>query len=613
MYFNIDNRDEAYKAELKSFIEGNYGFCILKMSEHNRGWYGETWRIESDKGNFFVKIIYFKKQAKIYQKSFPVLDFMQRNGIDFVSQPVRTTKNKHFVDFNGGTLAIFKFVDGEHDYDNIPVIVSLMTKIYKLPKPNFEPHVEQFTTDCFDYLKGQLPKLERADKEAYSIVMSNWDLLLDVNEKLKYFSTMCLNMQGTKRFITSGDIGGNTLCQNGKHTIIDWDSISLAPPERDFFWYAKHPEAIDQINAEFVKCGFNYNLNPDIIAYYSYFNYIYFLSETIDALLFNPRSRPEVIKRLNDHFDPNWAHRTRLREIEKNFAFEKEIALICKLTGANPKQVAMNDKGFLSRAYIIDNGRIVFKFPKYDFVKYDNEVFALNFLKQHKFSETLGINFQRINKDWTDTKDYKMLGVFGIIGTTLADLQRNNAKLDIAWIGGKLAWFLTNLRTHKIRTKVGETLEQEIKLDLQLWENRDDRAKELLNKNFTKEQQELLNYLMTTYMPQELSKLGQNLVLSHSDLHEGNILISENGSVGIIDFDNLGYYDEARDFMRMDNDDILNIMLDGCEASETLRRKVEIRRDINRPLTMIARNLFADDYLPKIKQVVTKYKDIKIT
>ncbi len=75
-------------------------------------------------------------------------------------------------------------------------------------------------------------------------------------------------------------------------------------------------------------------------------------------------------------------------------------------------------------------------------------------------------------------------------------------------------------------------------------------------------------------------------MFSHGDLGDGNIYIDENGQVGVIDFNESGYLDEAADFMDIMDADICGAMLDRYGADETLRRKVEIRRAV-RPMFVI--------------------------
>jgi hypothetical protein len=305
MYFNIDGRDEKYYRELKMFIECEYQLNIFSMKEHNRGWYGETWKIEcGDNRKFFVKIIYYDKHARKYQQCFPALNFMRFHGIDFVSEVITARNGKPFLIFNSGTLAVFKFVDGLHIEDKPATLVPLMVNIYKLPKPDFQIEREDFVTDVFEYLEKQMAELRYSDDEIFKIVKSNWELLIDADNRRKQFSEIC--MQKSNMFvITSGDIGGNTIVHNGHCTIIDWDWVKLAPPERDFWWYIQFPKQIAGINASFKREGFDYVMDTGLISYYAFYSYIYYLTEYIDCLLFNPVSRPEIIQRLKEHFDEN--------------------------------------------------------------------------------------------------------------------------------------------------------------------------------------------------------------------------------------------------------------------------------------------------------------------
>jgi hypothetical protein len=301
MYFNIDRRNLEYRNKLMAFIQKNYYLKIVSMNEHNRGFYGETWKIECNNNcNYFVKIIYFERHAKKYRKCFQILDYMEKNGIDFVSKVIKSNNNKPYLCFNEGTLAIFKFIDGVHAEDTPATFTSDIIKIYKLPKPNFKIERENFPTNIFSYLEQQIEKL-KSDIEILNIINKNWDLLIDVNNKQNFFANLCKNKE-QKFVITSGDIGGNTLIANNKIYVIDWDWIKLAPPERDYWWYVQNLNLITEINVLFHRYNFDYSLDSNILGYYAFSLYIYYLTEIIDSFLFNPISRPEVIKRLNDYF-----------------------------------------------------------------------------------------------------------------------------------------------------------------------------------------------------------------------------------------------------------------------------------------------------------------------
>lgn len=315
MYFNIDNRDKKYIEELRDFVERNYGVKVRTMAEHNRGWYGETWRVECDgRDPIFLKIIYFEKQAaRRYQKCFPVLDYMRERGIDFVSQVVHTKDGAPFAIFKGGTLGAFEFIEGFNLFgqaasaiDEDPtLLVPMMVKIYELPLPDFKVDREEYTS-CFAELKDQVAQLKTSHAEAHAIIKANWELLEWAHKQERHFAKMCKSKQ-SKLVITSGDVGGNTLRKpDGSLAIIDWDYIKLSTPERDFWWYVQDLKQIDDINAAMAANGYDYKMDMDIIAFYAAHSFIYFLTETLDCLMFNPKANAEVMKRLRDHLSKDW-------------------------------------------------------------------------------------------------------------------------------------------------------------------------------------------------------------------------------------------------------------------------------------------------------------------
>lgn len=69
----------------------------------------------------------------------------------------------------------------------------------------------------------------------------------------------------------------------------------------------------------------------------------------------------------------------------------------------------------------------------------------------------------------------------------------------------------------------------------------------------------------------------KNIVYSHGDLGDGNIFVDDGGKVGIIDFSEMCYFDEAGDFMDVSNEELRAAMLDAYGADDALRKKVRLR------------------------------------
>ena len=86
-------------------------------------------------------------------------------------------------------------------------------------------------------------------------------------------------------------------------------------------------------------------------------------------------------------------------------------------------------------------------------------------------------------------------------------------------------------------------------------------------------------------MPERLLGLGEKMVFSHGDLGLGNIFVEES-KIGVIDFNESCYLDEAADFMDFEDDRLCTEVLDAYGADELLREKVMIRRVV-RPMFVI--------------------------
>lgn len=258
-----------------------------------------------------------------------------------------------------------------------------------------------------------------------------------------------------------------------------------------------------------------------------------------------------------------------------------ELELVEKLTGARKDEIKFSDDGFLSRGYVVDDGKIVFKFRKSPEVSYQNEIEVLDFVN----SLDLDINLQEVG--WKPEDD-AYLGLYGVQGKALEEMDLDDAVQEL--IGKQLGRFLKKLHAAEKKDAEACTLEAEI----EAWQKRYQRdAKEALAKYFSTEELARIDNLMMVELPAELRRLGEKLVFSHGDLGDGNIFIDDSGEVGVIDFNGSCYLDEAADFMDVQEERICKAMLEEYGADETLRRKVAIRRAI-RPIFVIGTYAKAD-------------------
>lgn len=280
-------------------------------------------------------------------------------------------------------------------------------------------------------------------------------------------------------------------------------------------------------------------------------------------------------------------------------SIDDQLLIIQSLVGNN-KNIKIKEDGFLSRGFVINNGQLVFKFPRNKNVSYETEIENLNFFN----SFDLGVNLQKVAYA---SKDNEYLGVYGVLGKSLEEI--NLTEKEELLIGNQLGEFLKRLHFISNQKRICCTLNDEIKA----WQNRVESIKDFIQKTFDTNEQKIIEKLMTEYIPNKLNELGENLVFSHGDLGDGNIFIDDKLNVGVIDFNESGLLDEAGDFMDISNENILKSMLDTYKADSTLREKIQIRKYI-RPLIVLKPYLtrnnpqIIENLVSVIKNTLVKYE-----
>ena len=265
------------------------------------------------------------------------------------------------------------------------------------------------------------------------------------------------------------------------------------------------------------------------------------------------------------------------------------IEIVKRLTKVNSEEIHVSDDGFLSTGYVIRNGEIIFKFKKHPDVSYENEIRLLDFLN----SENLNVNLQRVG--WISPDD-SYVGLYGVKGKAAEHLSLSDEeKLSV---GRQLGVFLKKLHFLSPDRTGSFSVEEEISA----WQKRFLKSAKIMTEYFTSEEMEKLHSFVFEKAPKELTALGEKQVFSHADLGEGNIFLDDNGKVGVIDFNESAYADEAADFMDIEDDSICNALLEAYGADDTLREKVKIRRLI-RPLFVI------ETYSQRGQKAVEKYID----
>jgi hypothetical protein len=89
---NVINRDSAYIDRLSGFLEREYSLSTLDIKPAKRGYYGETWKVDTTNGSYFIKLDYFIRHQSKFENSLPVVDYLCDRGIDFIGSIIKTVK-----------------------------------------------------------------------------------------------------------------------------------------------------------------------------------------------------------------------------------------------------------------------------------------------------------------------------------------------------------------------------------------------------------------------------------------------------------------------------------------------------------------------------------------
>ena len=99
MYSNIIRSGE-YKHRLLEFINFKYGVNANVIIPAKRGYYGETWRLDSKDSGYFVKLVYPAVHIEIYKRSFHVIEHLCDHGIDFISSIIKSKDGSLYTEFD---------------------------------------------------------------------------------------------------------------------------------------------------------------------------------------------------------------------------------------------------------------------------------------------------------------------------------------------------------------------------------------------------------------------------------------------------------------------------------------------------------------------------------
>lgn len=276
---------------------------------------------------------------------------------------------------------------------------------------------------------------------------------------------------------------------------------------------------------------------------------------------------------------------------------KKEKKIVSEVLGVGVERIEAIDESWQVRAYVVDDGKFVFKFPKNDQTQFENEIRVLECINGLRKD----INLQKVG--WV-REDNSYIGLHGVVGKRLDTVKLNDDMRQS--LGKQLGRFLRKLHSVKWEGEPIWTVSHEIEKTHKAYDR--ERFKEY---GFTDAELRKIEYLVYDYMPKKLNALGTKYVFSHGDFWEQNLFVDQNGKAGVIDFNYSGNFEESVDFTGIDDNGLFQAVLDNYGADEALREKIRIRRLVAyvEPIGVIhTKSDFCQKDIDKLESMITGVK-----
>lgn len=271
-----------------------YGLHVVDIHQAKRGFYGETWIVETPKDKYFVKVDPWTYHHESFENGLRVVDELYGQGIDFVPRVVWSRSGNPWSFVHHKMIGVFEYIVGKNSdscsydlvYSHLNMVYDLKSGFSKVPKENFLA------------TKAILFQTLRVDPRLPSIVFQKLkekeEQLMHYAKRLVYFSKRCQNKK-TPFVLTHGDAGGNCILDDNKVFIVDWDTAMWAPVERDTWIYMNDLPLLDELTTKFSLPG---GKDMDFLCFYCYDFFFHYLNEYLKNIC-NTQD-PERIQYISD-------------------------------------------------------------------------------------------------------------------------------------------------------------------------------------------------------------------------------------------------------------------------------------------------------------------------
>ncbi len=307
---------------LAACLNREYGLTVASITFLPLGADVDTavYRIETDDG----ALLFLKLRRSFEPASVIVPHLLAGQGAQNIIAPLTTRAGELFVEFEGFTVLLAPFVEGVSGWDthlspeqwralgfglkalhSMGVPESLRAIV---PRESFDATARLFVQQLLEE-KVACRGGDAIAAELVGIVREKRDVIALILRQAQELGTQLLQ-QPPAYCLCHADIhAGNVLLCEGKLFIVDWDTLILAPPERDLMFIGggiggcwNQPQEL-----QWFEEGYGaYESNTIALAYYRCERIVQDIAEFAQALLVDEHSeadRREMLKQFASQFD----------------------------------------------------------------------------------------------------------------------------------------------------------------------------------------------------------------------------------------------------------------------------------------------------------------------
>jgi spectinomycin phosphotransferase len=308
-------------------LHDSYGLDVAEISflplgaDFNTAVYRVT---ATDKTDYFLKL----RSGDFCESSVLVPHHLKQIGMQNIIPPIATKTNECWTNLDAFKVALYPYIDGRNAVDS---------KISEQQWQQFGETVKKLhTADIPESIISNVPKetfslkccqavrlfLERIENEVFdesvaaklaALLKSKSDIILDLIKRTEELGAKLQN-QSFQHVLCHADMHGwNLLIDQDNHLyLIDWDTLILAPKERDLMFIGSgiwdSGYAPDEEESLFYKGYRQANINQDALCYYRFNRILQDIAEYCEYIFLSDEGgddRMQVIEHLKPNFLPN--------------------------------------------------------------------------------------------------------------------------------------------------------------------------------------------------------------------------------------------------------------------------------------------------------------------